>query len=49
MTQNNPSYIGDLIPSIMSYQKKIDSYKKGIREGEFYEEPIGDEFIYPDW
>ena len=49
MTQNNPSYIGNLIPSIMSYQKKIDNYKKGIREGEFYEEPIGDEFIYPDW
>ncbi len=49
MSQNNPSYIGNLIPSIMSYQKKIDSYKKGIREGEFYEEPIGDEFIYPDW
>ena len=52
MTQNNPSYIGNLIPSVMNYQKKIDSYKKGIREGEFYEEPIGDDpfgCFYPDW
>ena len=50
MTKNNhPSYIGNLIPSVMNYQKIIDSYKKGISDGEFYEEPIGDEYIYPDW
>jgi len=49
MTKNNPSYIGDLIPSVMNYQKIIDSYKKGIRDGNFYEEPIGDDHIYPDW
>ena len=49
MTENKPSYIGNLIPSVMNYQKIIDSYKKGIRDGEFYEEPIGDEFNYPDW
>ena len=52
MTENNPSYVGNLIPSIMNYQKIIDSYKKGIRDGEFYEEPIGDDpfgCFYPDW
>ena len=49
MTENKPSYIGNLIPSVMNYQKIIDNYKKGIRDGEFYEEPIGDEFNYPDW
>ncbi len=48
MNEKNPSYIGDLIPSVINYQKIIDRYKKGIKEGEFYEEPIGD-FIYPDW
>ena len=49
MTENIPSYIGDLIPSVLNYQKIIDRYKKGIRDGDFYEEPMGDEFIYPDW
>ena len=52
MTENKPSYIGNLIPSVMNYQKIIDSYKKGIRDGEFYEEPIGDDpfgCFYPDW
>ena len=49
MPENNPTYIGDLIPSITNYQKIIDRYKKGISGGEFYEEPIGEEFAYPDW
>ena len=49
MTQDNSSYVGNLIPTVMNYQKIIDSYRRGIREGEFYEEPIGDEFLYPDW
>ena len=35
-----PIYIGDLIPSIASYKKIIEKYNKGIKEGEFYEEPI---------
>ena len=25
------------------------AYQRGIAAGEFYEEPIGDDFIYPDW
>jgi len=49
MTENNPIFIGNLVPSVINYQKIIDDYKKGIKDGDFYEEPIGDEFIYPDW
>tara|TARA_B100000900_G_scaffold11503_1_gene9461 strand:- start:443 stop:592 length:150 start_codon:yes stop_codon:yes gene_type:complete len=49
MTEDNPSYIGNLIPSVMNYQKIIENYKKGIRAGDFYEEPIDDDLIYPDW
>ena len=44
-----PIYIGDLIPSIVSYKKIIENYDKGIKEGEFYEEPIGGNSNYPDW
>ena len=44
-----PIYVGDLIPSIASYKKIIEKYDKGIKEGEFYEEPIGEDFNYPDW
>ena len=36
-----PIYVGDLLPSIASYKKIIEKYDKGIKEGEFYEEPIG--------
>ena len=32
-----PIYVGDLIPSIYSYQKVIDSYEKALKKGEFYE------------
>tara|TARA_Y100001978_G_C23626953_1_gene401385 strand:- start:392 stop:544 length:153 start_codon:yes stop_codon:yes gene_type:complete len=46
---NNPVYVGDLIPSVTSYQKVIETYEKGIKAGEFYEEPIESDFIYPDW
>ena len=42
-------YLGDLVPSIASCKKIIEKYYKVIKEGEFYEEPIGRDFIYPDW
>ena len=42
-------YVGYLIPSISSYQKIIDRYEKALKEGEFYEEPLGEDQIYPDW
>ena len=44
-----PIYVGDLIPSIASYKKIIEKCDKGIKEAEFYEEPIGADFNYPDW
>ena len=46
---DNPAYVGDIIPSVASYQKAINIYKKGLKSGDFYEEPIGDDFKYPDW
>ena len=42
-------YVWDLIPSIASSKKIIEKYDKGIKEGEFYEEPNGRDFNYPDW
>ena len=39
----------NLIPSVYSYQKIIDKYEKGLKKGEFYEEAIGVDLIYPDW
>ena len=44
-----PIYVGDLIPSISSYQKKIDRYKNALKIGEFYQEPIVEDSIYLDW
>ena len=44
-----PLYLGVLIPSIASSKKIIEKYDKGIKDGEFYEEPIGRDFNYPDW
>ena len=44
-----PLYVGDLLPSIPSYKKIIEKYDKGLKEGEFYEEPIGRDFNYHDW
>ena len=42
-------YLGDLIISIASSKKIIEKYDKGIKEGEFYVEPTGRYFNYPDW
>ena len=44
-----PSYVGDLVISIFSYQKVIDSYEKALKKGEFYEYLTGEDSIYPDW
>jgi len=47
-----PVYVGDIIPSVATYQKAINIYKKGLKSGDFYEEPIGDDpfgYFYPDW
>ena len=44
-----PVYIGDLVPSIASYENIIEKYNKGLKKSDFYEEPIGEDFIYPDW
>ena len=44
-----PIYVGDLIPSIVSFKRVIEKYCKGIKEEEFYEEPIGRDFNYPYW
>ncbi len=44
-----PIYVGDLISSIASFKKIIAKYDKGIKKREFYEEPIGLDFNYPDW
>ena len=44
-----PIYLGDLIPSIAFSKKIIEKYGKGIKEWEFYEEPTGRDFNYPDW
>ena len=44
-----PIYLEDLVPSIASSKKIIEKFYKGIKEGEFYEEPIGWDFYYPDW
>ena len=47
--ENNPVYVGDLIPSVLTYNRAIEIYKKGINSGAFHEETLGDDFIYPDW
>ena len=44
-----PIYLEDLISSTSSSKKIIEKYDKGIKEGEFYEEPTGRDFNYPDW
>ena len=43
-----PIYLGDLIPSIASSKKIIEKYDKVIKEEEFYQEPTGQDFNYPD-
>ena len=27
----------------------LSFYQSGIQAGDFYEEPVGDDFAYPDW
>ena len=44
-----PTYAGDSFPSIGTYKKFIEKYDKGLKQGEFYEEPLGRDFNYPDW
>ena len=44
-----PIYSGDLSPSMASYIMAIEKYDKGIKGGEFYEEPLGGDFNYLDW
>ena len=44
-----PIYAGDLIPSIASSKKIFVKDDKGIKEVGFYEEPVGQDFNYPDW
>ena len=44
-----PIYLGDLFPSMATYKKVIEKYVQGIKEGGFYEEPLGEDFNYPDW
>ena len=44
-----PIYVGDLVPSVASYKRVIDKYEKALKDGEFYEEPLGGDFNYPDW
>ena len=44
-----PIYVGELFPSIESFKRGIDKYEGGLKDGEFYEEPLGVDFNYPDW
>ena len=44
-----PIFVGDLVPSVASYKRLIDRYERGLKQGDFYEEPIGDDLNYPDW
>jgi len=44
-----PTYVGNLVPSVLSYKKIIQKKNNGIKEGEFYEEPLFEDFNYPDW
>ena len=42
-------YAGDLVTSLASYKNLIEKYVKGIKGGDFHEEPLGGDFNYPDW
>ena len=44
-----PIFVGDLVPSVASYKRLIDRYERGLKQGDFYEEPIGEDLNYPDW
>ena len=47
----NPEKILDLISIEKSFDKirAVNNVSLGIKEGEFFEEPIGGDFNYPDW
>ena len=49
MDKDIPSYVGDLTPSISNYNQAINDFKRGIKAGDFYEDPICEDFLYPDW
>ncbi len=36
-------------PFLAFYKKVMEKYDKGIKEDEFYEEPVGRYFNYPYW
>ena len=40
-----PTYVGDLIPSMASSKNIIEKYYKGIKEWEFYEELLAEILI----
>ena len=44
-----PIYVGDFVLSIISYKKAIKNYERGLKDGGFYEELLGEDFNYPDW
>ena len=44
-----PIYVGDLISSIASNKKMFEKYDIGIKEREFYIEPICKDFNHSNW
>lgn len=44
-----PFFALDVINPIVSYKTIIQIYEKALKKGDFYEEPICQDFIYPDW
>tara|TARA_Y100001968_G_scaffold297936_1_gene307422 strand:+ start:249 stop:353 length:105 start_codon:yes stop_codon:yes gene_type:complete len=34
---------------MQNFFSKISKYFYGIEVGQFYEEPIGEDYFYPDW
>ena len=42
-------YIVDLVSSIASYKRVFEKFDEVIKEGEFYKEPLGENFNYSDW
>ena len=37
---------GVMNPLLLAFLK---IYERGMQAGDFYEEPIGEDFVYPDW
>ena len=44
-----PIYFVNLISSISSNNRVIYNHEKALKKREFYEEPIGEDSIYPDY